>query len=564
MGLRTPQELLRNKPNTPTPTGKFSAGKGSQIGTEFIGTISKAAAAKQQSQEDFVDAVTRNKLKTFQTEAKAKLSGLKGLDAIEQDQAIRTEYETQVKQVMSEAPSFYRDSVRGQKAQLEHTGDYNRFSIAYSAGEGRKIQDEAYKTNMANNMNDMVERSSDVDYIVGEGLNVVENSILKNAQRTYGTDRSVKLASGITAGEMMDAEVEAGVSEAVRKSVQMQIAADRYDLVDDTVTRLADRITPDDRVKIAKMVETGKAKQEDTRSLAIATQAYQTSDGDLQQAEKFIRAASGTDAKLYAKSLQMVKTRSQIDEDAKDKREDDAYNQGYDDIMKTGQVSSPVRNILPPKKLNELISNASKNRGKPAVVTDWETFDKAKRDMDRMTDEDIAKLNLQKMYQHSVNVEDIKTLEKRQEVSKTRIDKGFASGGKYKTAVPDRITKIFAKDLKYREKTAEYSKLQRLITDAYSDILIENPKITDQDVDRKLIRIVSDSIKTETVEGSYWWSDDKTTIGLPKDIDSLRNSGKSGLTPSEVGKLQAKRLRDELPPYTEDQLIRFAQGRTGN
>jgi len=188
-----------------------------------------------------------------------------------------------------------------------------------------------------------------------------------------------------------------------------------------------------------------------------------------------------------------------------------------------------------------------------------------------MTDEDIVKINLNKSLQHSVNVEDIKTLEKWQATARTRIEKGFASGGKYKTAVPDRVSNMFVKEMGIRPKSSEAAKIQRLVSDVYGDILIENPKISDLEVDRKLIRAARNAIQTEVVPQStlnkvtfgLLGSEEKTRTSVNAGVDSLRNSNKAGLTPQEVRTIQSARLRRGLPEYTEDELIRFAQGRLG-
>ena len=89
------------------------------------------------------------------------------------------------------------------------------------------------------------------------------------------------------------------------------------------------------------------------------------------------------------------------------------------------------------------------------------------------------------------------------------------------------------------------------------------------EVDRKPIRAARSAIQTTVTPQStlnkitfgLLGSEEKSRETVNTGVDSLRNDGKAGLTPQEVRTIQSARLRRGLPEYTEDELIRFAQGR---
>jgi len=127
MGLRTPQQLLRNKQEKPTPRAKFSAGRGAQIDPTFLNTAAKGLESQRKRTEaadkrehDFSIAKYKNNIDTLKVGYEAQLADLDGIDAVQQSNEIRSKFQADVQDVYNKLNPKYRDSVQHPSEAVHH------------------------------------------------------------------------------------------------------------------------------------------------------------------------------------------------------------------------------------------------------------------------------------------------------------------------------------------------------------------------------------------------------------------------------------------------------------
>jgi len=303
--------------------------------------------------------------------------------------------------------------------------------------------------------------------------------------------------------------------------------------------------------------------------LSMAEEAWQVSGGDLVGAEKHVLALSGNDGAVFRKAMAHVQTKAAIRDRQKKKNDEDMFNELYDQKINTNRMDPELYTRLSksdPEKLNQLVDRLNKNRGRQAVVSNPEVFDRADAMMNNMTDEEIVKLDLQKLYQSDLSAKDISLLQDRKNYSRKRIDTQFASGQKWNSSIYNEVTSDFAAQFGFMKETPEYSELKFMVQDRYAQIIKENPKITESEIRRKLIREVNEkTTRVKAVEKSTFlgipipFTGSKGSVTAP---DALREE--RSLSEEQVRSIQSARFQEGKRPYTEDELSNFARWNSQN
>ena len=569
--MATPQQLLRPTSTRPTPSVSFKADpSATQISGQFlqtIGTAEKAAEARRQKAEkeklDFAKISFKNDMATARVKAESDLAAAKGVNALEKVSSIKQEFTRQMSERLDKIPERYRDSYDIQSEALRASGEYDRFAIGYTAGETRKYVDDAYTTDIANEMNSMVDNAGDVRFLATTGLPRVATAIRTSAERTYGTDRSKVLnASGVTAGEMIDAQVAAGVSESVRKSIQQQLVVNEFDKAAGTLKIFENEIVPDDRVKILKMIDTARKKEESTRSIALGEEAFRLAGGDLVMAENIILSRSGDDGKVFKIAMDHVKGKSAIRETQKKKNEEKIFTEQYDKFIKTGSFDAAAMKTLPPEEANKLIEMINKNKGGPATVTDQAAKVKIFNEVERMSDQEFVALEINKVYAPYLSAKDREILEVQQRYTRKQIASEYTHGQKYNRSIPRDVAFSFMQSLGIFKDDPNAGEFSRMVEEAYGQIVTENPKSTEMELRKKLTRQVRDKLTTTEIESSWFGPDEEVTKFVDiEDIPETLREDRGFEGSAEVRRIQELRQRLGKRPYTEDEMRVFLNRR---
>ena len=565
MGLRTPESLARPASGRPTPAAKFATGAGGQIRPDFLTTVGRGVARAEKrklrlekDKANFVRVAFENDLDTLRIQSEAKLANSKGVDALADAPDIKKEFLNQMNDRLNQVPVQYRRSLDIQTSALQGSGKFDRFAIGYTSGESRKVADTAYQTRIANEMNDIVDHAANVDYVTNAGMLQLQSTIRENAQRTYGDDPNLVLPSGITAGEMIQTEVDAGTSDAIRKTIQQQVNVNAFDKAQETLGRNFERINPEDRVKIMKLINKGLKDREDTSALSISEEAWTISGGDLVVAENYILAKTKDNGSLFKKATSLLESKFAIRQKQEKQENEDRYNDLYDTYTQTGNLDQAAYKRLPPDDRVKLVTTLNKNKGGEAVITDQEALTQINTQLDRMTNEDIVKIDVNKQYKSVLSADDRELIIRRQNYARKMIETKYDHGQKWSPGVYNEVTRDFAPQLGIMEGSEEYSQLKFLVQDRYAQILSENPKITEQEIRRRLIRDVRDKTM-QTEDRSYFFGlfgDKEALKDLP---ETIRPDRSVNIDSSWVKKIQSARIQAGKRPYTEDELQAYAE-----
>ncbi len=576
MGLRTPQDLLRTNTAKPTPSLNVKAGGASKISNDFLNVTSnilsakaKADAERNKAKQDFINTSLANDLDTLRVQAEADLSNNKGVNALQETSNIKNDYLAKINSRLDKVPSEYRRTYDVQTTIQKSTGKFDRFAIGYASSEARKVEDDTYTARVSNDINNIVENAGNIEYIKNEGIATLEQSVANKLSKVYGNDLNKELSPGVTAGDLIAAEQETAVSDAIRKSINQQLMVDRFDLAQETLTNLYDRLTPSDREKVLKRIETETKTKEDTQSLALAEEAWKMSEGNLVQAEQIILSRSAGNGDQYKKALSFVQTKSSIVQKQKDKDNENRFNDLYDQMEKTGNININEFKKLPAEDRQKFRDAAFKNKGGGAVITDPQALRSANDRMNAMTDEEIVGMDINKMYKHSISPQDREILLTRQRYVQKQVSSQYSHGQRWNPGIVKSATANFTKALGIYPKSAKAAELEWMIEDLYGQIITENPKIKEQEIRTMLNRQIRDKTQVEVkttgafakigqslgfdIEDTY-----ETKYNIPEDA-TFRNKRDVDIDSSWVRKVQSSRAQAGKKPYTEDQLNAFAK-----
>lgn len=571
MGLRQPGELLNRSVQQKINTPGYRANPGAaQIDTAFVDTLSRGEQQRQkqlekqrQQKQKFLEALFENDADRYRLEAEAELANSQGVNALEQSKSIRQQYLNQLKERMQAIPEDYRQDPSMQMTFVKKAGQFDKFSIPYVNSEARKVEDDAFKARVANDMNTVVENATDLNYISSEGIPTVEKAVHERLIRTYGDDPNRKIGN-TTAGELIMSEMQAAVSETIYRSIVQQVNVEDFDTASKTVEMFFDRITPDDRTKIMKVINSGLKDSQDDRALDLVNMAWQTQgEDDIARLERFITTNAGGDPDLRNKALSIAQSRHKIQKQAKEDRMDQIEAQIYNEVISGGQINQDLFMQLDPQRRNSLVTLLNKNNGGPAVVTDRNKYDQILQAWDNMSNEDIVKINVDERYRAWLSADDRNALRTKQDFLRRQMRGDWQQGQKWSDNVWKAVAKNFSEAQRFRG--ADAARINRLAMDEYARLMDENPRITRRELTLKLKKALWERAIVEKEDPS-WVDRALGFFGIETEPDKIQSLGESlaperpiALDPSWVRTVQEERIRKGKKPLNESELIRFFQ-----
>ena len=343
---------------------------------------------------------------------------------------------------------------------------------------------------------------------------------------------------------MINTEAEAGISEAARKSIQHQVNVGDFDKAYATFDVLKGSITPDDRDKIDGIIKAGLSKQEDNISLDLAESAFKAADGNQVLSQKIILSRSGGDGKVFSKAMSHVNTMYAVREKQKAKKNEDLFNSTYQEFTQTGAMNKEKFNAMDVETRNKLVAQLQKNGGQEAVVTDQAVFNSAMEQFDNMTYQEQLKVKVDSKYGAYVNSEDRELIKRRQALARKSIETDYASGQKWNPRVLKDTEKRFADKLGLDIKSSKMRPVKRMIYDRYTEILEQNPKITERQIEMQLTRDLDNKTQVSKELGFF----SRTLNRFGADIEPEISTGvpetlSNGIPDATAAKIRAAALK---------------------
>lgn len=594
MGLRSPQDTLRPPSQQAVRTPEFRANpRAGQIDPTFLnilqeGNNERKRQLERQRQEElrrlekqreqkqrFMDAVFGNEADRIRLEAEAELSNARGANALEAGPSIRQKYLDRLKESLQGMPQDYRNDPRSQMSFVKKVGQFQSFAIPYVNTQARQVEDEAFKSRIANDMNTVVENATDLDYIEREGIPTVEAAIHERLVRQYGDDPNRQIGN-TTAGQLIMSEMQAGVSDTIRKSVVQQVMLGDFQTAGQTIERFYDRITPDDRVKIKKIIDDGLKKNRSDRALDLVSLAWETQgEENMPLIERFITANAGGDSELRNKALAIAQSRYRIQEQAKEDREERLVSELYNEVASGRPMDDAKFRELSPARQDSLINLLQKNNGRRPVVTDQNKLNEIIQQWERMPPEDVVKINVDARYAPYLNASDIGALKTKQEYLRRDIRGEWREGQKWN----DSVWKTAADNFIDANRSVigsrdEAARIRNMAMQEYSRIMQENPRMDRHQQRLELKKALWERAIVEVedpgpIDRFFDWLGEKTGIeaisefttpgtrtGIAETLAPIRPGA---LHPSWVRAVQEDQIRTNGRELSEPELIRFFQ-----
>lgn len=562
MGLRQPGDTKRRTQSAQIrPSGFRPIPSG--VDGRFLNTIERGINLKNRQEQQrikFIKALFENDADISRIQAEQNLSNQEGFNAMEEAPSIKQQYLSSLNERFSEIPEQYRNNPDLRLSLIKKTNQFDRFSIPYVNQEARGVQDKAFNSRVANDVNTVVENAADLDYMERSGIPQVEESLYNKLSRQYGEDPNRKVGN-TTVGELIMNEMRSGVSDTLTRSVQQQVMVNDFDTARKTVEKFYDRITPEDRLKVKKMIEKGLSDRKSDRALTLVNETYSVlgEDATLIQIEEYMRAASGSDGDLYNKALSMAEGRQKIIDGQKKRDYERIEGDVYEAIINGQQYSQEEFNRLPPDRQDKVISLVNKNNGGRAVVTDTSKYVEITNAIDVMPPEDFIAMDIDKAYGMYLSAEDRNTLKTRQNQIRREINKDYRDGQRWTPSVYKNVASTYAQSQDMDR--VDRGKVLALAEQEYARLMEENPRMSRTEQIKRIKKALWErGTETEveppmTIFGfeiPFTGGDESTSMA-----ESLSPERDMAIDPSWVRSVQQDRIQRGLKPMGERELMDF-------
>jgi hypothetical protein len=533
MGLRSPQEMQLTK-LAATPSMRLQGVQPAVVNTEFINTLSKQMAVREEArlkaekdQLDFVKADVANTGDQLRIQAQASVANAEGINALSESKKQRDDLEAKLNKKLDLIPEKFHPYVK-QEISKSLT-QYDSFSVPYSYSQVKKTQDETFKTRISNDMNNAVENSADLTHLNDEGLAKVSASIIQRAQKTYGSDPGLVLSNGMTAGDMIQNEVKLGVSKTLLLSIEQQSRGDRMDIAKNILTNFNDELTPADRVKAIKILDSAEKDKGTKDAILLSSDAYKLYDGDLALASEHLRATAPND-KIFTQAMGMLKDMNFVNEKNKKRAEDDAISNIYESVQNNRGIPQDQLMKLSPEKREKIVERINTNRGLGTIVTNYDTYAEVSDMLYSMTPEEAKDFKLSR-YTQEIGPQQMKTLEglRNDLMSKAQAGKVEAQRSTIKDA--NDIVKEIMKQNKVIPKSAEAGKLYEMGLNEW-ERLKNDKNITVKELRARILTAYKQRYKTtKEVPGFLWGTTKKSVVSdtLAPDLSVVHPSVRNAL-----------------------------------
>jgi len=505
MGLRSPQEMQRVRATSPEST-RFQNVAPNNISSQFVDTLAgglkQEEALRLEREKEKLNlskATFQNIGDDLRIQAQAKTANATGLNAAKQAKEQADWLQKSLEEKFDKLPEVYKPYLKGEVANT--MTKFRGFATPHAYSQAKQVEDATYKTRIKNEINGLIESSGDIETFAGEGLAGLEYQARQSATRRYGAEAS----------DLVETEVEMVKSEAVRRSIEQQVAVDRFDLAGQYIERFNEELTPGDRMKAIKAITDAQKKKGTLDASTLADQAYVQGGEDLNTAFDIINKTAKNDQEKK-QALAFVSQRALLQAKQKDKNDDNIIAKLNNKIRSGEAVRPQDMEGLSEDKKQAWIDRLNKGRGGLNVVTDWKTFNDLSDRLDKATTAaEVSDINID-VRADVLAPEQRRILEvKKGRLQKAENDEVIAAQQSNSKQVSD-VLSAYAKQKGISTRDKEFGELRVLVDTRYNQLLVENPKATRQEIRQKIAaelqqrgQIVEDtSIKLPFTDYTVW------------------------------------------------------------
>lgn len=363
------------------PQFRFSAVKAPQIDTSFVKIASSALDTleakrikEEKEQLEYLQTSFDNMGDELSTHAKAKVASTDGVNTVAAYGKEKDWLQQSLEKKLENVPDKFQPYV-AQRIQRS-LNRFDKGAVPYLYGQIKKTKDDAHKTKLANEIDYTVEGSGDPGFLENEGLANVEQAAERVAMTKYGEHPDLEVVPGVKAGDLIAHAKGVAVSEALRRSVESQITLGRLDLAQKTLISYSHRLTPADRQKALKLLETGMNSEQGRTGLTIAEHALQQYPDDLEKAQEKAAEMSPSDvvytraATIMDKRFAALKKQRQHQDEKLEAHINRRLHEG------DGQFDIEAITKLSPDRQDKMWDRMSKYKGEKPNATDWNEYKK--------------------------------------------------------------------------------------------------------------------------------------------------------------------------------------------
>lgn len=403
MGLRSPQELNQVNLNQEGSV-RFQGAVAPKIDTSFLKTLSSGVEAQEaarlkaeKERQDIAEKEFENVAEELRQGAQGTLALTEGIPSTEESRKQRDWLSQKMGEKIDKAPEKYKQNLNLRAQGI--LNKYNTFALPYVAGQVKKVKTDIDKTYLANQINNGIENSGNLDYLATNGKALVEEAAIQTASRLYGDNP-----------EMLQFSAKAATSEMYRRSVEMQANSGFIDRAQAIHYRFANDMSPEDQVASLKIINSVKTKMGTKEASGLADLALQQTAGNLQLAEAFIKQ-HGTNDKQINQALSFVK----INHDFMTKQRTE------NDLKTISKLNQQVSSGKPPSvdEINQIqdedkrakyIKRMEANRWRQPVATNNVIYNQVADELINMSPEQARNFDL-RAFDHEISAERMSTLE---------------------------------------------------------------------------------------------------------------------------------------------------------
>lgn len=378
---------------------RFQGTQPVQTDPSFLNTYARAVSLKERQDAENLSFLTKdfdNKATAERQKAQGALTLAKGVDSLDENNRQKKLLADSYKKLVDKAPENFKPFLQ-QRAD-EHMNRYGAFSVPYMSGQVNTVREETDKTFLANSINTGIEMSGFDDYLGTTAVVEVETAAESLARKKYGDSPL-----------LVENAKKVAVSSMFLGAVSVQANGGDMEKAESILSKYSDDMTPDDKVKAAKIV--AKAKQDiGTReALDLASFAVSQFPEDYKRQEDIILANAKNDQQ-YKMMMGFLKDKNRVNEKQKLKNIENTKSKILENYSKGLGIDGGLLQELPYEERVKTVDQLSSGRGKDTVVTDWKTYDRVSDELISMPLSEVQNFKLN-AYDYDINPKDMRALE---------------------------------------------------------------------------------------------------------------------------------------------------------
>jgi hypothetical protein len=486
MGLRSPQELVKQTRLQPEPSVRFQGAQAAQINTQFLNTAQTVLQNREAEQFKLAKANADNEQEELRIKAQGELSMSKGMDAAEKSAALERKLQDEYDKVLQKYPTRFLPELKIQAGN--NLNKFRSFQVPYVSSQVNEVKNKTFDVQLSNKMNFAIETSGDPELFAQGALPEVVQALTEKATRQYGN-----------APEVVQYVVQKGVSETIRRSVEQQIRGGNVRGASNIAQLHNNKLIPSDRDKVNKLFKTAEENEATRLPLDMATQIMKETDGDLVKAEAMAREMS-PDFQTYKKVRDTIQTQFRLQK-SEIERADTEVMAGITEKLNAGKMpnSAEINSIQNFETRSKFVAQINKNRGANASVTDQTVYNELLDKLSNATPEEAARVNLsaQKPF---LGAEDYTRLEK----LKTDLSKKL-SDGRYRASQSDfRQVRAMVNQFSRGKTKSQQKQIMNLAMAEYERVRDANPNYTIGDIRKSVTnRLFKDGVQVVEEKGFF-------------------------------------------------------------